>query len=153
TELPSEPTVEEALAGLIGAGTLTHDSFRKAYTELMFISIIAVALWPAVEAKFHAATIENDPLVALQVMNVLLKFTRDIADIETIHKMLPGKFNVLPAPSFAAIVTSLSLKPEESFIISRFDGNKGITLDMLTALTGFPEEKIERFVYLLEILG
>src|SRR5262249_51074658 len=70
-----------------------------------------------------------------------------------IKKDLPEHFQIVAGPEFSSILTGLKLKPEESFIISRFEGTRYITIDMLSALTGFPEEQIRRFVYFLEKIG
>jgi hypothetical protein len=51
------------------------------------------------------------------------------------------------------VLASLTLRPEESFIASRFDDGQHMTIPMLIALTAFNEEKIGRFVFVLEKLG
>src|SRR5262245_16284233 len=113
---------------------------KKEYSELMMVAIAVVGLWPALEAEFYSATIVNEDFGSLSVMDILLKESREMMDFEVIKKDLPEHFQIVAGPEFSSILTGMKLKPEESFIISRFEGTRYITIDMLSALTGFPEE-------------
>src|SRR5262249_52495472 len=55
-------------------------------------------------------------------------------------------------PQFDSVLRSLPLNPEESFLVSRLEG-ENLTIETLNLLTGFNEETISKIIYALEKFG
>lgn len=134
------------------AGKFTMESFRMCYRDVMKASIIQVFFWPVFEGEVTKAQIEHDGFVTIRIAELLLEAARTFIDFQRAGKELPREQRIARTATFETVLSTLNLKPEESFIASRIEG-QDITLDTLQLLTGLPEENIGRFIYALFKMG
>jgi serine/threonine protein kinase len=125
--------------------------FKSAYRDLMKAAFMQVFFWPVFEGEFATATIEEDSFASVKITEVLLEAARSLVDFEIVRKQLPANF-ITRTAQFENLLSTLNLKPEESFIASRFEG-EDTTLDTLQLLTGLPVEIVSRFVFALMKMG
>lgn len=149
---PLAANTEEYLNRLLLNQTLSLQDLKKTYRELLKGSALQVFFWPLFEGEFHRSVIERDPIASLSVADLMLESARNFEDFSLIKSYVKDQ-PMFSTSQFNQVLASLTLRPEESFIASRFDDGQHMALPMLVALTGFSEEKIGRFVFVLEKLG
>jgi len=131
---------------------LTLADFKTAYRDLMKAAIIQVFFWPVFEGEFATATIEQDAFCSIRLTEIMLEATRTLVDMETVRSQLPKVGFLARSSNFESILSTLNLKPEESFIASRLEG-EDTTIQTLELLTGLPEELVSRFAFALYKMG
>ena len=152
-EMPSgSESMEASLNRFLLNGTFTIENFTASYRELMKIALMQIFFWPVFEGEFAKATIQHDAFASIRISEILLEASRTLVDYNKIKPEMPIYGNVRRTSRFEEILSMLNLKPEESFIASRLEGTN-TTLNTLSLLTGLPEEKILRFVYVMEKIG
>ncbi len=128
------------------------ESFKTSYRELMNRALTQIFFWPVCEGEFSAATLEHDAFTTIRITDVLLEAARNLIDMSSVKAGLNESANIVRTGTFEQVLSTLNLRPEESFLASRFDGSD-TTLNTLHLLTGLSEEVISRFVYALEKMG
>lgn len=152
-EVPaSKEDLESALNKFLLEHRFSMEQFKIAYRELMKGAVMQLFLWPLYEGEFFPAVIENDAFVRIPLNDVLLEACRTFLDYSSLKSGLPPTAQIRRTPDFEQVLSPLNLKPEESFLLSRIEG-QDITLNTLQALTGLPEPQIGRFLYALVKMG
>lgn len=149
---PETESMEAALNRFLLNQTFAIETFTAAYRELMKIALMQVFFWPVFEGEFAKAKILHDTFASIRISEILLEASRSLLDYQKVKTGAPLYGYIGRTSHFEEILSTLNLKPEESFIVSRLDG-QNITLNTLNALTGLPEEKIGRLVYVMEKIG
>lgn len=144
--------LEKALNRFLLNNTFTMESFKTSYRELMNRALTQVFFWPVCDGEFAAATLEHDAFTTIRITDILLEAARNLIDLSSVKAHLTESANIVRTGTFEQVLSTLNLRPEESFLASRFDGSD-ITLNTLHLLTGLSEEVISRFVYALEKMG
>lgn len=153
TDIPeNKDDVESNLNRFLLHGAFTMEQFKIAYRELLKSALMQVFLWPIFEGEFYPAGIEHDAFVRIPIYDILLEACRSLLDYPSLQKELPAATQIRKTGDFEQILSSLNLKPEESFLLSRIEGTE-ITLNTLQALTGLPEPHVGRFLYALLKMG
>jgi serine/threonine protein kinase len=148
-QLPAKAEdLETSLNRFLLNRTFTLQDFKTAYRDLMKAALMQVFFWPVFEGEFALATIEHDAFASIRLTEIMLEAARSLIEYKTIRTQLPVEGFLQRTSTFEDVLSTLSLKPEESFIASRLEG-MNTTLDTLQLLTGLPEERIARFVFAL----
>jgi tetratricopeptide (TPR) repeat protein len=118
----------------------------------MKAGLMQVFFWPTLKAEFQHATIEHDAFTSIRLGDLLLEAARTLLPVETVQTEVLPSTAFQRTSQFELVLSSLDLKPEESFAAYRVEGAE-TTLTTLQLLTGLPDEKIARFMYALEKMG
>lgn len=149
--LPSED-LEKSLNRFLLNQTFTLEEFKASYRRLMKAALMQVFFWPVFEGDFFPATIEHDAFTTIRIADILLEAARSLINYDHVKNHLQKEHLIQRTPQFDVILASLDISPEESFLISRLEGDSS-SLNTLQLLTGQTEEKIGRFLFVLEKLG
>jgi serine/threonine protein kinase/ActR/RegA family two-component response regulator len=144
--------LEKSLNRFLLNNTFTMESFKTSYRELMNRALTQIFFWPVCEGEFSAATLEHDAFTTIRITDVLLEAARNLIDLSSVKASLMENANIVRTGTFEQVLSTLNLRPEESFLASRFDGSD-TTLNTLHLLTGLSDEVISRFVYALDKMG
>jgi tetratricopeptide (TPR) repeat protein len=151
-DLPSKSEdMESSLNRFLLNRTITLADFKQTYRDLMKAALMQVFFWPVFEGEFATASIEEDAFATVRITDVLLEAARSLVDFDVVQKQLSPNF-INRTAEFEELMATLNLKPEESFIASRFEGDD-TTLETLQLLTGLPAEIVSRFVFALMKMG
>jgi serine/threonine protein kinase len=148
---PKSEDMESSLNRFLLNRSITLADFKSTYRDLMKVALMQVFFWPVFEGEFAEATIEQEAFASIRITEVLLEAARNLVDFNVIQKQLSGNF-ISRTAEFEQLMSTLNLKPEESFIASRFEG-EDTTLETLQLLTGLPAEIVSRFVFALLKMG
>lgn len=152
-DVPSESEdLEESLNRLLYQKAFSPEDFKATWRELMMQSLMQVFLWPVFEGEFFECRIEHDPLARIPLSKVLMEAAHSMIPLSVIQGSLPPGRSLVRTPEFEKRLRLLNLSTNESFLVSRVEG-QNITLETLQLLTGFPAEQISRTVYLLQACG
>lgn len=149
---PADEDLETSLNRLLLAQSITIEDFKTAYRKVMKAALMQVFFWPVFEGEFYSANIEHDAFASIRIADLLLEAARSLINTDQIPAQFQTDLYVVRTPQFDVILSSLDIRPEESFLASRLDA-EATTLKTLQLLTGQTEEKINRFVYALMKLG
>jgi serine/threonine protein kinase/ActR/RegA family two-component response regulator/tetratricopeptide (TPR) repeat protein len=149
---PPDEDLETSLNRLLLEKTITIEDFKTAYRKVMKAALMQVFFWPVFEGEFYSANIEHDAFASMRIADLLLEAARSLINPDQIPERFQSDLYVARTPQFDVILSSLDIRPDESFLASRLDAEP-ITLKTLQLLTGQTEEKINRFVYALMKLG
>jgi serine/threonine protein kinase/CheY-like chemotaxis protein len=149
---PPDEDLETSLNRLLLEKTITIEDFKTAYRKVMKAALMQVFFWPVFEGEFYSANIEHDAFASMRIADLLLEAARSLINPDQIPTQFQTDLHVVRTPQFDVILSSLDIRPEESFLASRLEG-EATTLKTLQLLTGQTEEKINRFVYALMKLG
>lgn len=151
---PDSPqgSAEQLIERVLQDRVCTEDQLRSGYLKLMKAALYSTFQWPAIEAEFAPAEIVNDSFVFLRISDVLLEASRTFVDIGWIRSRIPVDSLINRTSSFERLLAPFPLSPEESFLAYRFEG-EDISPETLGMLTGLPEEKLYRILYLLHRIG
>jgi tetratricopeptide (TPR) repeat protein len=144
--------LEESLNRLLYEKAFSPENFKATWRELMMQSLMQVFLWPVFEGEFFECRIEHDPLARIPLSKVLMEAAYSMIPLSAIQSSLPSGRSLVRTPEFEQRLRLLNLSMNESFLVSRVEG-QNITLETLQLLTGFPAEQISRTVYLLQACG
>lgn len=148
----STPDAESMIRRVLGGGGCTAEQFSKAYLKLMTAATYSMFHWPVFQGEFFPAEIEHEPFSSLRISDVLLEASRNLIDSEWVKARIPQDSLINRTPSFEQLLAPFPLNPEESFLAYRFEG-EDITPTTLGMLTGLPEDRILRILYLLQRIG
>ncbi len=148
---PKSEDMETSLNRFLLNRSITLADFKTSYRDLMKVALMQVFFWPVFEGEFATASIEQDAFAAVRITEVLLEAARTLLDFEVVKKQIPPNF-ISRTAEFERLLSTLNLKPEESFIASRFEG-EDTTLETLQLLTGLPVEIVSRFIFALMKMG
>ena len=152
-DLPSKSEdMESSLNRFLLNRSFTLADFKTSYRDLMKVALMQVFFWPVFEGEFATATIQQDAFASIRITEVMLDAARTLVDFEAVNNQLPQNYFLSRTADFESILSTLNLKPEESFIASRFEG-EDTTLETLQLLTGLPAEIVSRFVFALAKMG
>lgn len=146
------PEAEKLIERVLQDRTCTEDQLRLSYLKLMKAALFSMLQWPVLEAEFVPAEIMNDSFVFLRISDVLLEASRTFIDLGRIRSLIPVDSLINRTASFERLLAPFPLSPEESFLAYRFEGDD-ISPETLGMLTGLPEEKLYRILYLLQRIG
>jgi serine/threonine protein kinase/ActR/RegA family two-component response regulator len=149
---PADEDLEISLNRLLLAQSITIEDFKTTYRKVMKAALMQVFFWPVFEGEFYSANIEHDAFASMRIADLLLEAARSLINPDQIPERFQSDLYVARTPQFDVILSSLDIRPDESFLASRLDAEP-ITLRTLQLLTGQTEEKINRFVYALMKLG
>lgn len=149
---PKDEDLEKSLNRFLLKQTFSIEDFKHAYRNLMKAALMQVFFWPKVQAEFQNATIEHDAFTSIRLGDLLLESARTLVPTEVVMARLTSTVAFHRTSQFELVLSSLDLRPEESFAAYRVEG-KETTLTTLHLLTGLPEEKIARFIYAIESMG
>ena len=151
-DIPSKSEdMESSLNRFLLNRSITLADFKSSYRDLMKVALMQVFFWPVFEGEFADASIEHEAFASIRITEVLLEAARNLVDLKAIQQQLPANF-INRTAEFEQLMSTLNLKPEESFIASRFEG-EDTTLETLQLLTGLPSEIVSRFVFALLKMG
>jgi serine/threonine protein kinase/Flp pilus assembly protein TadD len=143
---------DKVIGRVLQQRSVTLEEFRKNYLKLMKASLYAIFQWPVIDAEFLPAEIQNESFVTIRISDVLLDASRTLLDPDWIKVRIPLDCLINRATAFEQLLAPFPLNPEESFLAYRFQG-EDITPDTLAILTGLPEDKMLRILYLLQRIG
>ncbi|HSE40584.1 MAG TPA: protein kinase [Acidobacteriota bacterium] len=149
---PPSEDLETSLNRLLLTQAFTIDDFKVAYRKQMKAALMQVFFWPVFEGEFYPASIDHDAFASIRIADILLEAARSLVNPEQFANQLRSDLYVVRTTQFDVILSTLDIRPDESFLASRLEG-EATTLNTLQILTGQPEEKINRFVYALWKLG
>jgi serine/threonine protein kinase/ActR/RegA family two-component response regulator len=149
---PASEDLETSLNRLLLTQAFTIDEFKTAYRKQMKAALMQVFFWPVFEGEFFPASIEHDAFASIRIADVVLEAARTLVNPEQLESQLRSDLYVVRTAQFDVILSTLDIRPDESFLASRLEG-EATTLNTLQILTGQTEEKINRFVYALLKLG
>src|SRR5262249_34863466 len=138
---PADEDLETSLNRLLLEKTITIEDFKTAYRKVMKAALMQVFFWPVFEGEFYSANIEHDAFASMRIADLLLEAARSLLNPDQIPERFQSDLYVARTPQFDVILTSLDIRPDESFLASRLDAEP-ITLKTLQLLTGQSEEKI-----------
>ena len=95
--------------------------------------------------------LEHDAFTTIRITDILLEAARNLIDLSSVKAHFRKRKQYVPG-RFEQVLSTLNLRPEESFLASRFDGSD-ITLNTLHLLTGLSEELSHGLCMLLEKMG
>ena len=148
---PRSEDLESSLNRFLLNRSFTLNDFKTAYRDLMKVALMQVFFWPVFEGEFATAHIDEDAFASVKITEILLEAARSLVDYDIVKKQLPEKF-ICRTAEFEGLLSVLNLRPEESFIASRLEG-EDTTLETLQLLTGLPSEVISRFLFALMKMG
>ena len=134
----------------VSMGLLTETEMEVGVAEQVLSIIYSVFPWDSGEYRFqgHANPIADDLKLRLPTIPVILEGVRHIQDPQAIRRALGDPSSVLSyAKDFSAAETGCTLTSEESFVLSRVDGQSSVA-DII-ALSPLPEEQTLRCLYAL----
>jgi serine/threonine protein kinase/DNA-binding NarL/FixJ family response regulator/tetratricopeptide (TPR) repeat protein len=149
---PNSEDMETSLTRFLLNQTFTMADFKSSYHDLMKAALMQVFFWPVFEGEFATASIVQDAFAPVRLSEVMLEASRTFLTYDQIHKELPQDQWISRGQLFESTLSTLNLKPEESFIASRLEG-EDTNIATLQLLTGLPEETIGRFVFSLMKMG
>ena len=149
---PVSEDLETSLNRLVLTQAFTIDEFKTAYRKQMKAALMQVFFWPVFEGEFFPASIEHDAFASIRIADILLEAARTLVNPDQLRNQLRSDLYVVRTAQFDVILSTLDIRPDESFLASRLEG-EATTLNTLQILTGQTEEKINRFVYALLKLG
>jgi Tfp pilus assembly protein PilF len=149
---PSTESMEAALNRFLLNQAFTIEAFTAAYRELMKVALMQIFFWPVFEGEFAKAKILHDTFASVRISELMLEASRTLVDYQKVKTEVPLYGYIGRTSHYEEMLSTLNLKPEESFIVSRLEGDS-ITLNTLNLMTGLPEEKIARLVYVMEKIG
>jgi serine/threonine protein kinase/ActR/RegA family two-component response regulator len=149
---PKSEDMESSLNRCLLNRSFTLIDFKATYRDLMKAALMQVFFWPVFEGEFADAQIEEDAFAPVRITEIMLEAGRTFLDYEIVKNQLPKDQWISRTPVFETILSTLNLKPEESFVASRFEG-EDTSIGTLQLLTGLPEENISRFVFSLTKMG
>lgn len=129
------------------------EDLKKVYRHHLKKVIMEVGRWSGVACEFHTGEVLYDDIEGIFLGDALLDLARSILSYEEIQEHYEPGCYLTRSPDFDRLLVSLSLTPEESFIASRIETDHGISVQELCLMTGFEEEKVSRFVYVLIRVG
>jgi curved DNA-binding protein CbpA len=118
--------------------------------EQVLSIIYSVFPWDSGEYRFqeHASPIADDLALRLPTIPVLLEGVRHIQDAGAIRRALGDATSIVSyTRDFSVVPTDCTLTSEESFVLSRVDGQSSVA-DII-ALSPLPEEQTLRCLYAL----
>ncbi|HET6267468.1 MAG TPA: protein kinase, partial [Acidobacteriota bacterium] len=127
--------LEATLAKYLLDQKFSMEQFKIAYRELMKSALLQIFLWPVFEGEFAHAGIEHDAFVKVPIADALLEASRTLIDLSALKEDLAPSDIISKTSEFEQVLSTLALKPEESFLASRIEG-QDITLSTLQMLTG-----------------
>jgi len=134
----------------VSMGLLTETEMEVGVAEQVLSIIYSVFPWDSGEYRFqaHANPIADDLVLNLPTIPVILEGVRHIQDFEAVRRALGGPSSIVSyARDFSVVPTDCTLTPEESFVLSRVDGQSSVA-DII-ALSPLPEEQTLRCLYAL----
>ncbi|MCI0412867.1 protein kinase [bacterium] len=149
---PKSEDMESSLNRFLLNRSFTLADFKTAYRDLMKVALMQVFFWPVFEGEFATGSIQQDAFASIRITEIMLEAARTLVDFEAVKNQLPQNYFLSRTADFESILSTLNLKPEESFIASRFEGEDA-TLETLQLLTGLPAEIVSRFVFALAKMG
>jgi len=134
----------------VSMGLLTETEMEVGVAAQVLSIIYSVFPWDSGEYRFreHANPIADDLALKLPTIPVILEGVRHIQDTEAIRRAL-GKPNsiVSYARDFSALPAGCTLTPEESFVLSRVDGQSSVA-DIIS-ISPLAEDHTLRCLYAL----
>lgn len=146
---PPGSNFQDCLMRFLIKQAFSLEDLKKVHRSYLKSQLMEVGRWKEFEGEFYTGTVINDDIGGAYIGDVLLELAREVVSFEQIQKEIPKEKLLARTADFDQILSALSLIPEESFIASRFEASRSISVDELCLLTGFPEEKVIRFVYVL----
>jgi curved DNA-binding protein CbpA len=134
----------------VSMGLLTETEMEVGVAEQVLSIIYSVFPWDSGEYRFqeHASPIADDLALRLPTIPVLLEGVRQIQDAGTVRRALGDPTSIVSyARDFSVVPTDYTLTSEESFVLSRVDGQSSVA-DII-ALSPLPEEQTLRCLYAL----
>lgn len=149
---PRDEDLEKSLNRYLLQQSFAFEDFKNSYRQLMKAALMQVFFWPKMEAEFQNATIEHDAFTSIRLGDLLLESARTLLPAEMVMARISDATAFHRTSQFELVLSSLDLRPEESFAAYRIEG-KETTVTTLQLLTGMPEEKLARFIYAIESMG
>jgi|GEM_PF-3254327 len=149
---PQSEDMETTLSRCLLNHAFTLVDFKTTYRDLMKAALMQVFFWPVFDGDFADAAIEEDAFAPVRLTEIMLEASRTFLDYGVVRNQIPKDHWISKSPAFETILSTLNLKPEESFVASRFEG-EDTSIETLQLLTGLPEENISRFVFSLIKMG
>ncbi|MGH9462265.1 MAG: DUF4388 domain-containing protein, partial [Vicinamibacteria bacterium] len=134
----------------VSMGLLTETEMEVGVAEQVLSIIYSVFPWDSGEYRFqeHASPIADDLALRLPTIPVLLEGVRHIQDAGTVRRALGDPTSIVSyARDFSVVPTDCTLSSEESFVLSRVDGQSSVA-DII-ALSPLTEEQTLRCLYAL----
>jgi tetratricopeptide (TPR) repeat protein len=100
---------------------------------------------------FRNAEIVEDSFCRIAVTSIYMEGILNSLDFDSIRRFVPRNLVIQRTPQFDGILKAIELRVQENFLASRIDGI--VTVETLQLLTGFPEERIMRFLFAMKGLG
>jgi tetratricopeptide (TPR) repeat protein len=146
---PPNSNFQDCLMRFLINQAFSLEDLRKVHRRHLKSVLLEVGRWPDLYAEFYTGDVANDDIGGVFIGDVLLDMAREVLPYEEVKKEISTVRNLSRAQDFDQVLSNLTITPEESFIASRFEKDQSINVDELCMLTGFPEEKVARFVFVL----
>ena len=134
----------------VDMGLMTESEVEVRVAEQVLSIIYSVFPWTRGEYRFseHTSPIAEDIALTLPTIPVILEGVRHMDDPEVVRRALGDpKSMVSYAKSFSVVSPDFTLTPEESFVLSRVDG-QSTTADILS-ISPLTDEETLRCLYAL----
>jgi Flp pilus assembly protein TadD len=134
----------------VDMGLMTESEMEVRVAEQILAIIYSVFPWDNGEYRFkdHASPIAEDIALKLPTIPVILEGVRHIKEPEAIRRALGNPKSVVSyARDFSVLPSDCTLTPEESFVLSRVDGQSSIA-DIIS-ISPLAEEETLRCLYAL----
>ena len=134
----------------VDMGLMTESEVEVRVAEQVLAIIYSVFPWTSGEYRFseHTSPIAEDLALTLPTIPVILEGVRHMNDPEVIRRALGNPKSVVSyAKNFSVVSPDFTLTPEESFVLSRVDGQS--TIAAILSISPLAEEETFRCLYAL----
>ncbi|MBI2567511.1 MAG: protein kinase [Candidatus Schekmanbacteria bacterium] len=149
---PEQASFRKALSISLLQGELSLEAFKSAYRETLESAFLGLWDWPGALLETHHREIGKTPLVVVPAASLIVRLSIDRVDYATVRSPDNSGFLVTPLEPFKQVISTLSLKPEEGYLVAIIQ-SESVSLHILRVLTGLSEETICRFVFGLSRAG
>ncbi|MCI0444671.1 protein kinase [bacterium] len=128
---------------------LTPEARSKVGSEMQELSwkiLSGLFSWLVGEVMFEASTSPPKMMLNIPVSEALARGVKESADLNFIKRRLFwGKCKIKKSPEFQKNLTSLKMKPTDTFLLFRFE--EQMTFQELFPITGISEDEFYRLIY------
>lgn len=140
---------QECLMRLLMRQSFGLEDLSKIHRQYLRSLLLDIGLWKHFEGEFFEGTVIHDDIGGIFIGDVLLGLARDIIPFDELETLVDSKQAIARTADFEQTLPELSLTPEESFLVSRLDESQSLNVESLCMMTGFSEEKVKRFIFVL----